>query len=222
MVEIKSLQNGKIGTTKLDDAAFAGRFHPVVLREAVLMYEANRRVGTASTKTRSQIRGTTHKMYRQKGTGRARHGDRKAPGMRGGGIAHGPHPRDYSYSMPRKALRRALKVALAGKFRDSEVMRWEGKTVNGDKPSTKAVRLSLESLGAARSVLLVAPGEVDNNLLLSIRNLIRVRALPANEVSAYDLVSHKWLVLLDDAFESLCFRLGEGVGAEAAEEGSAS
>ena len=97
MIEIKSLQQGKVGTTQLDDAVFAGRHNPVVLREAVLMYEANKRVGSHSTLTRSEVKGTTQKMYRQKGTGRGRRGDRKAPGLRGGGVAHGPKPRDYSY-----------------------------------------------------------------------------------------------------------------------------
>ena len=224
MIEIKSLQQGKVGTTQLDDAAFAGRHNPVVLREAVLMYEANKRVGTHSTLTRSEVKGTTHKMFRQKGTGRGRKGDRKAPGLRGGGIAHGPKPRDYSYSMPRKALRRALVVAMAGKLRDGEVLRWEGSALAGGKPSTKAVRASLETLGAAQGALIVAPGVVDQDLVLSVRNLPRVKALPADEVTAYEVVAHRNVVFLDNAFEMLCSRLGlsgSGVGAET-EEGSAS
>ncbi len=216
MAEIKSLSGGKVGTTQIDASAFEGRVNPVVLREAVLMYEANRRVGTASTKTRSQVKGSTKKIYRQKGTGRARHGDRKAPSFRGGGVAHGPHPRDYSYSLPRKALRRALRIALAGKFRDGEVVRWEGADVAGGKPSTKAMRQALETLGVGQHALIVAAGPVDPSLLLSVRNLPRVRALPAAEVSAYDVVSHNWLVLLDGAYEQICTRLGLG------EEGSAS
>ena len=223
MAEVKSLSKGKVGSSTIDDAAFQGRMNPVVLREAVLMYEANRRVGTASTKSRSEIRGSTKKIYRQKGTGRARHGDRKSPIFRGGGIAHGPKPRDYSYSLPRKALKRALKIALAGKLRDGEVLRWEGAPLEGDKPSTKAIRSSLETLGAVDSALLVAPGAVDKNLVLSVRNLPRVRALPATELNAYDLVYHKQIVLLDGAWEALCQRLGEGAMVEtASDEGSAS
>lgn len=208
MAEIKSLRGGKVGKAALDTSAFESRLNPVVLREAVLMYEANRRVGTASTKTRSQVNGSTKKIYRQKGTGRARHGDRKAPSFRGGGVAHGPHPRDYSYALPRKALKRALRIALAGKFRDGEVVRWEGTPLGEERPSTKAARLALASLGVGEHALIVAGGPVDANLLLSVRNLPRVRALPAAEVSAYDLVSHNGLVLLDGAYEVLCSRLG--------------
>lgn len=219
MIEIKSLQQGKVGTAQVDDAAFAGRHNPVVLREAVLMYEANKRVGTHSTLTRSEVKGTTHKMFRQKGTGRGRKGDRKAPGLRGGGVAHGPKPRDYSYSMPRKALRRALVVAMAGKLRDEEVLRWEGNALEGGKPSTKAVRTSLEVLGAADNALIVAPGAVDQDLVLSVRNLNRVKVLPAEEISAYDVVAHRYVVFLDDAYEMLCSRLG---GSVESDEGSAS
>ena len=220
MAEIKSLSKGKITSSTIDDAAFQGRMNPVVLREAVLMYEANRRVGTASTKSRGEIVGTTKKFVRQKGSGRARHGDRKAPSFRGGGVAHGPKPRDFSYGMPRKALRRAVKVALAWKLRDGEVLRWEGAPIEGDKPSTKAVRMSLEALGASEGALLVSAGEADRNLVLSVRNLWRVRVLPAKEVSAYDLVRHRHTIFLDGAWEALCQRLGEG--AAPAEEGSAS
>ncbi len=207
MLEIKSLQKGKVGVAELDDALFAGRHNPVVLREAVLMYEANRRVGTASTLTRSEVKGTTHKMFRQKGTGRGRRGDRKAPGLRGGGVAHGPKPRDYSYSMPRKALRRALVIAMAGKLRDGEVMRWEGEALSGGKPSTRAVRAALEVLGAAGNALIVAPGAADRDLVLSVRNLPRVRVLPADEVTAYDIVAHRWVVFLDMGYEMLTARL---------------
>jgi large subunit ribosomal protein L4 len=223
MLEVKSLQaGGAIGSAKLDATAFERRENPVVLREAVLMYEARRRVGTACTKTRSQINGSTKKIYRQKGTGRARHGDRKAPSFRGGGVAHGPKPRDYSYSLPRKALVKALRIALSGKIRDSEVLRWEGSPISGDAPSTKVLRQGLDALGATGSALIVSAGQVDKALLLSVRNLPKVRVLPAAEVSAYDAVRYHWLVLLDGAYEVLRSRLGIDEAPAQAEEGSAS
>ena len=223
MLEVKSLQaGGNLGSATLDVAAFERRENPVVLREAVLMYEARRRVGTACTKTRSQVNGSTKKIFRQKGTGRARHGDRKAPSFRGGGVAHGPKPRDYSYSLPRKALVKALRIALSGKIRDGEVLRWEGSPISGGTPSTKTARLALEALGAADSALIVSAGEVDKALLLSVRNLQKVRALPAAEVSAYDAVRHHWLVLLDGAYEVLRARLGVDEAPVAGEEGGAS
>lgn len=220
MLDVKSLSSGKVGTAQIDGTPFEGRANPVVLREAVIMYEARRRVGTASTKTRAEINGTTKKIYRQKGTGNARHGSRKAPIFRGGGVAHGPKPRDYSYSLPRKALKRALRLAVAGKIRDGEVLRWEGQPVSGDTPSTKTVRVGLEALEAQPTALIVAAGAVERQLLLSVRNLPKVRVLPAAEVSAYDVLRYRWLVLLDGAYEALKIRLG--LDDATSEEGSAS
>lgn len=217
MAQIKSYSNGSVGSAEIDDATFGERHNPVVLREAVLMYEANRRVGTHQTRTRRFVSGTSAKMYKQKHTGRARHGDRKAPLMRGGGVAHGPHPRDYSYSMPKKALKKALQVALASKIRDDELRMWSGASL--DKPSTKSVRGILEALDAGRSALIVAPGAVDTNLHLSVRNLPYVDARSAAEITAYDVVAHDHLVLLDGALDALQARLGAG-DQNAADEGA--
>ncbi|MDJ0973470.1 MAG: 50S ribosomal protein L4 [Planctomycetota bacterium] len=217
MATIKSLANGNVGNAEVDTSAFGERHNPVVLREAVLMYEANRRQGTVQTRTRRFVSGTSAKFMRQKGSGRARHGDRRAPIFRGGGVAHGPHPRDFSYSMPKKALTKALQVAVSLKFRDEEVVSWSGASL--DKPSTKTVAKALESLGAAPSALIVAPGKVDENIVLSVRNLPYVRAMPATELTAYDLVAHKHLVLLDGALEALAGRVAS-VPAAAAAEGS--
>ncbi len=214
MASIKTLKGSKVSDAKIDDALFGEKLHPVVLREAVLMYQANQRVGTHQTRTRRFVSGTSAKMYKQKHTGRARHGDRKAPQFRGGGVAHGPHPRDYSYKMPRKALKQALRVALAGKLRDGEIYRWEGGSL--DNPSTKAVVGVLEKLGASQSALFLFAGETDRNLVLSVRNLRRVRALSADEVNAYDLVAHDDLVLLDGALEALLARVSAEEAAPAA------
>lgn len=205
MPAIKTLKDGKVGEASLDDGFLADAKRPAVLRAAVLMYEGNRRVGTHDTKTRAEVAGSTKKLYKQKHTGRARHGDKKAPSFRKGGIAHGPHPRDYRTALPKKALRQALRVALAGKMRDAQVLRWEGAAF--EKPSTKAVVQALGALGAEGGALLVAGGAVDKNLLLSVRNLRRVRALPAAELTAHDLVAHRWTVLLDGGYESLRSRL---------------
>lgn len=205
MPAIKTLKDGKLGQADVDAAFLDGANRPAVLLHAVLMYEANRRVGTADTRTRAEVSGSTKKLYKQKHTGRARHGDKKAPSFRKGGVAHGPHPRDYRYALPKKALRQALRVALAGKLRDEQVLRWEGAAF--EKPSTKAVVQALGVLGADGGALLVAGGPVDRNLLLSVRNLPRVRALPAAEISAHDLLAHRWTVLLDGGFEALRERL---------------
>lgn len=202
---IKSLSGDSVVETSLDTGFLATAKRPAVLREAVLMYEANRRVGTHDTKTRAEVVGSTKKLYKQKHTGRARHGDKKAPSFRKGGVAHGPHPRDYSYALPRKALRQALRVALAAKLADGQVVSWSAPALS--KPSTKAVVGALGRLGAEGGALLVANGPVDANLLLSVRNLPRVRALPAAEVTAHDVVAHRTTVLLEGAFAALRQRL---------------
>ncbi|MDA1193615.1 MAG: 50S ribosomal protein L4 [Planctomycetota bacterium] len=207
MATIKTLQNGTVGESQVDDATFnfGERMNPVVLRDAVIMYEANKRQGTVNTLTRRFVNGTHKKSVKQKHTGGARHGDRKAPLFRGGGVAHGPHPRDHGWQMPRRALKRALQIALAGKLRDGQVSTWAGAEFSS--PNTKSAMAALTALGVEGSALVVAPGVVDRNLLLSVRNLRRVRALPATEVSAYDVVFHRNLVLLDGALEALVGRV---------------
>lgn len=207
MATIKTLSGGTVGEAQLDDATFnfGERMNPVVLRDAVIMYEANKRQGTHNTLSRRFVNGSGRKFQKQKGTGNARHGDRKAPSFRGGGVAHGPHPRDYSYAMPRKALKRALQIALAGKLRDGQVSHWQGAEFAS--PSTKNAHGALAALEAAGSALIVSAGPVDTNLLLSIRNLKRVRALPASEISAYDVVFYRSLVLLDGAMDVLVGRI---------------
>jgi len=209
---IKSLRDGKVGQASLDTSFLATATRPAVLREAVLMFEANRRVGTADTKTSAEVAGSTKKLYKQKHTGRARHGDKKAPSFRKGGVAHGPHPRDYRQFMPRRGKVEALRVALAGKAADGQVVAWSGASL--PKPSTKAVVAALAALGAEGGALLVAGGKVDRNLLLSVRNLDRVRALPASDVNARDLVAHRYTVLLDGGFEALRDRLAAATAGE--------
>lgn len=221
MADIQTLNGGSVGKAELDDATFTfgERLHPVVLRDAVIMYEANKRQGTVNTLTRRFVNGSGRKIQKQKHVGRARHGDKKAPIFRGGGVAHGPHPRDHSYAMPRKALKRALQVALAGKLRDGQVSRWEGASFAA--PSTKAAHVALSALGAEGSALVVSNGPVEEGLLLSVRNLPRVKALPAAEVSAYDVVFYRSLILLDGALQALVARVGASDDAGEKVEGGA-
>src|SRR5262245_47744885 len=136
------------------------------------MYQANRRVGTHETKTRGQVAGSTKKPWRQKGTGRARAGTRKSPLWRGGGIIFGPHPRDYSYAIPKAKRRLALRSALYSKFRDGEVVVVEG--LKTEKPSTRYLAKLLKSLGVTGRCL-IGLEALDHNLTLSARNLPGVR-----------------------------------------------
>ena len=207
MASIKNLSAGSVSSIDVADDTFGERMNPVVLREAVEMYEANKRVGTVNTLSRRFVNGTSKKFMAQKGSGRARHGDRKAPLFRGGGVAHGPHPRDYRYALPRKALTRALRIALAGKLRDGELCQWSSDGAM-KKPSTKDAKKALGALGAEGGALIAAAGDVDRNLLLSVRNLPRVSVLPAREITAYDVVSHRYVVLLNGALDLLVDRVG--------------
>jgi large subunit ribosomal protein L4 len=197
---------GAAGTATLDASRLAPgvdgrRANPVVLREAVLMYRANRRVGTVQTKPRHFVSGTTKKMYKQKHTGNARQGDGKAPHFRGGGVAFGPHPRDFSYALPKKALRRALAIALARKVEAGEVVLVSG--LEFSEPGTRRLRKLFEAVEAGASPVLVTAGPADRNLLLSARNLRRARVVPAAEVNAFDVVSASRLLLAEGAFEAL-------------------
>jgi len=177
-----------------------------LLKQVVLAYEANRRVGTASTKRRGEVAGSGRKLYRQKGTGFARMGDRRNPIRVGGGVAHGPRPRDYRQVIPKKMRRRALASALAGKLRDGEVRLLEGLTLT--EPKTRVVAQMLERMGCAGdSCLLVLPG-YDEVVLRSARNLPRVAVREAREVTAYDLLRYHQVVFVGEALSQVMERSG--------------
>jgi len=196
----------KAGTADLDASKLAPgkdgrRPNPVVLREAVLMYDANKRVGTVQTKERHFVSGTTKKMYKQKHTGNARQGDGKAPHFRGGGVCFGPHPRDYSYALPRRALRRALGIALAAKVEAGEVVLLSKLEL--PEPSTRTVQRLFDAVEAGPSPVLVVVGDAAENLRKSVRNIRRARVLPAAQVNARDVVGASRLLLAEGAFEAL-------------------
>jgi large subunit ribosomal protein L4 len=216
MADVKTLDagSGAAGTATLNDALLLRKsrredrrgFHPVVLRDAVVMYEANRRVGTVQTKERHFVSGSTKKMFKQKHTGNARQGDGKAPHFRGGGTCFGPHPREWSYAMPRKALRKALAVALSMKLGDGEVTVLKG--VAFDKPSTKRYVKLLEAADAGHAPLLVTAAPAARNVLLSARNVPGARVLPAAELNARDVAACTRLLLEDGAWDALVARIG--------------
>ncbi len=221
MAEVKTYDaaTGTAGTGAVDAArllpasprATNRGLHPVVLRDAVIMYEANRRVGTVQTKPRHFVQGSTKKRLRQKHTGNARQGDGKAPHFRGGGVCFGPHPRDYSYAMPKKALHKALAVALARKVAAGEVTVVTGLTL--EAPSTKAYAKFLAGAGAGHRPLFVTAAPAARNLLLSSRNLPGARVLPAAELNAHDVAQCSRLLLDDGAFEAIVARVRPEGGA---------
>lgn len=210
-------QGGSVSSTEFDASMFGTRVLGRTLKDAVVMYEANARAGTHKTKTRSEVRGGNKKLWRQKHTGRARMGTRKSPLWRGGGRIFGPVPRDYSYHMPVKARRVALRNALFTKFRDGEVAVAEGWPT--DAPSTSSAFAVLEQLGMQRSALVVTH-ELDRNLHLSLRNVPLVDVCVVTDLNAHQVLLRRWLVLTPAALESLKARFGGS--AEKAEQESGS
>lgn len=200
MVEVKTFSSGSVGTRQVDESAFSGEVLNRTLKDAVVMYEANRRAGTAKTKTRSEVAGPNRKLWKQKHTGRARMGTKKSPVWRGGGVAFGPRPRDYSYAMPKKARRAALRSAVVSKFRDGEVAIAEGWPA--DAPSTKTAVGVLRSLEMDRSALVVTDG-VDRNLVLSLRNVPYVDVCPVSDLNAHQVLLRRHMVLTPAALDAL-------------------
>jgi large subunit ribosomal protein L4 len=174
-----------------------------LIYEAVVNYRANQRRGTASTKTRAEVRGGGRKPWRQKGTGRARAGSIRSPIWRSGGITFGPRPRDYSYKMPRKAKRNALKSALAMKFAEKQIMVLD--SLKFKEPKTKEGVNFLKKLKIESA--LVIDTQENRNLFLSLRNIPKVKAIDISQVNIYDVLNHKSLVFTQKAFESLMERL---------------
>jgi len=183
------------------------RMNYTLLHDAVVMYLANRRQGTHSTKTRAEVKGSGHKPWMQKGTGRARSGSRASPVWRHGGVAHGPRPRDYYRRLSKKALRLALKCAIAGKIRDDEV-----RLVNAldfERPRTREMALVLSRLGVGGTCV-VAVDEGDGNAYLSGRNIKGVSVVRVRDLNTYDVLSRRHLVMSKAAYLALLERLGVG------------
>ena len=189
-----------VGSVALDAEAFGEKVRPKLMHAASVMYHANQRQGSHCTKTRAEIAGSSKKLYRQKGTGRARAGNRKSGTRRGGGVIHGPKPRDYSYSMPRKQKQQALRSALLGKAKDGELH--VVTELNLEKPSTKEFLKVLGALELEGSVLVATAG-LKRNVYLSGRNVTGVKVLPAEELNAREVLLRKHLVIEQSAFEAL-------------------
>ena len=204
-MKVKSYQAGNVGEVELDEAPFGAKILYRTLKDAVVMYQANKRQGTASTKGRSEVKGTNAKPYRQKHTGRARAGDRKSPIWRGGGTVFGPKPRDYSYHMPKKARRVALRSALAGKLADGEVVIADLGSFSA--PSAKAARKVLADLGSPRRATLVLDHH-DVNVWKSFRNFPGVEVTTAADLNALDAVNGGLLIAEQSAMDALAQRVG--------------
>ncbi|MFP3898000.1 MAG: 50S ribosomal protein L4 [Dehalococcoidia bacterium] len=190
-VPVHNLDGEVIEQMELSEAIFGLPFNEAVVHQAMARQLANRRQGTAATKTRGQVHGSTAKLYRQKHTGRARRGDRKAPLLRGGGVVFGPEPRTYRQAMPKKARRLALKCLLSAKARDGNMKLVQELDFEG--PRTKDMIGVLSSLGIDSSAL-VLTAEPTPNVVKSAANLPEVKVLPSGLINVVDLLSYKTLL----------------------------
>jgi large subunit ribosomal protein L4 len=194
------LNGAVVGSLELADAVFGAPVNEALLYEAVRQYTAARRSGTASTKTRHEVSGSGKKLWKQKGTGRARMGSIRSPLWRHGGTVHGPQPRSYEYKLPRKMVLGALRSALSAKLRDGELKVVQAFSLGDHK--TKAFRQVLDKLEAKRSVLLVEASD-NRNLTLAARNLQKVTLVPTRDLNVYDLLAHKQVLLSEPAAKKL-------------------
>ena len=215
-VDIKDLTGSKTGTINLDPQTFGLDPNVAVMHQVVTAQLAARRSGTQSTKTRAEVRGGGAKPWRQKGTGRARHGSIRSPQWRGGGVALGPKPRDYSQKTPKKMVRLALKSALSDRAASERVVvvdEW-----NFELPKTKTAVAALEALDVEGRVLIVV-NQNDSNTWKSFANLDRVHVISPGELNAYDVLVSDWVVFtkstLPDAISS-------GISEDATDESSQS
>ncbi len=199
-VEVYNLKREAIGEIELADKVFAVDVNQDVIYEVLKAQLASRRVGSAKTKTRSEVAGASQKMYRQKGTGRARHGAPRAPTMVGGGIAHGPRPRSYAYRPPRKMRIGAMCSALSLKLKENALTVVEGFDL--DEIKTKALAKVLDALQVGEGSLII-DSNGNQKLKLSARNLALHQVLSPEGVNLYDLLRHKHLVLTKDAVAAL-------------------
>ena len=199
-VDVIDLSNHKVGTVDLADEVFAAPVNEALLYEAVRHHLACARRGTASTKTRHEVAGSGKKLWRQKGTGRARMGSIRSPLWRHGGTVHGPQPHSFGYRLPRKMQLGALKSALSAKLRDGELKVVSEFSIGDSK--TKLMRQALDTLEAHRTVLLVDNAE-NRNLQLSSRNLPGVKLVSSRDVNVYDLLGHEQVFLSQAAAQKL-------------------
>ena len=203
VVDVLNQKGEKISQAELADECFNIEVKSSVLHEVVTAQLAKRRAGTASVKNRSEIRGSTRKLFRQKGTGRARRGSIKSPLLRGGGVTFGPHPKSWGYKVPKKVRRLALKMALSSKFQDQTLTVVDRLTLETIK--TKAFAAILADL-SIDNALIVTSGK-DPHLELSSRNLPDVKILRTEGLNVYDVLKYNHLVLLEPSIKQIEGRL---------------
>lgn len=198
-VEVKNVKNEKVGEIELNDQIFNREVKEFVLHEVVRQQRAAKRSGNASTKSRKEVRGSSAKPWRQKGTGRARAGSRKSPIWRGGGVAFGPKPRDYSFKLNRKVKQQAVAMALSARFQEGNLVVLDDFTLEAIKTKDFVTIMNVLELNNALIVI-----DSDNDILSkSSRNVPGYKVMKSEGLNVYDILLHKKLVLLQPAIENL-------------------
>jgi len=190
----------EVETYEIDPAQLAPRINKQLMHDAVVMYQANLRQGSAKTKSRSEVAGASQKMYRQKGTGRARAGSRRSGIRVGGGHIFAKRPRDWSYRLPRKAVRLATRMAVASKIADDEVTLID--ELSFEKPKTAEMAAILKALKIEGQTLLVAVAQYDVNVYKSIRNLTDVSVVPVAELNALNVLHPRRMLMTRAALDT--------------------
>ena len=206
-VQVHSMKGEIAGQTEIRDDVFGVPFNEAVVHQTLVMQLANRRLGTADTKRRGEVRGSTRKLFAQKGTGRARRGDARSPLLRGGGVAFGSHPRSYRQAMPKKMRLLALRCVLSDKASAGE-LRVVDK-LGLDEPTTKGLLDVLLALEIGTSVI-IATAEPEANVVMSGRNLPGVKTMPARLLNVADLLSYRALIMTVDAVRKVEELWGQG------------
>ena len=199
-VSVYNIEGKEVGSIELNDAVFGVEVNEHLVHMAVVNQLANNRQGTQSAKTRSEVSGGGRKPWRQKGTGHARQGSTRAPQWTHGGIALGPKPRDYSYELPKKVKRLALKSAFSTKVADNDLIVVDNIAVEGFK--TKAVVEMLSKLGADKKALIVMP-ELDQKLIKSAANIPGVKTTLVNTINVYDILNCDKFIVAKGALEKI-------------------
>ena len=200
-VAVHNQAGKKVGSYEFDPNELASGVNKQLLHDVVVMYQANRRVGTVRQKSRGEVAGSTKKLFRQKGTGRARAGTKRTGKRVGGGRTFPRRPKDWGYRLPRKAVRLATRMALLSKFTDEEAVVVDGLSVA--EPKTRVVAQMLKALGVDRQSCLLAIADHDVTVWKAARNIPTLAVSPCRELNAYDLLRQKRLVVTKEALDRL-------------------
>jgi large subunit ribosomal protein L4 len=215
-LDVKNITGNNVGSIDLDETVFGAEIHEHLLWEVVKWQLAKRRSGNASTKRLGEVRGSSKKVWKQKGTGQARQGSRQAPHWVGGASVFGPKPRSYDYAMPRKAKKAALRAALSLRASEQKIVVIDNFSIGGPKGLTRSVATALAALGVSQPTnkVLIVDAKDNGNLMRGARNLQSSQWLAPEGVNVYDILRHQTLVLTQAAVASITAALKLETGAE--------